>query len=133
MIRKTFLAALLATGAAHAETPTQSPAVNLADNLAFCGSQVATLAWFYQGVVNDGNPSVQADLDGLLQMQSIFIRQVEAQGEESIDLFKRMTKKSVDELAVEMQGTQESGALALAHVNTNVRGCADLYFEKIEE
>jgi len=44
-----------------------------------------------------------------------------------------MTKASVTDLADQMQGTQEQGAAALAHVNTNVRGCADLYFEKIED
>jgi hypothetical protein len=130
MIR-TILAATLFATTAYAEA--EKPDVDPSQNLAFCGSQVATLAWFYQGVVNDGSPELQPELDGLLAMQSIFIGQVEEDGEETIDLFKKMTKSSVNDLVEQMQGTQNEGALALAHVNTNVRGCADIYFEKIDE
>ncbi len=129
MIR-VFLAAVLLATAARAET--KLPEIDPSQNLAFCGSQVATLAWFYQGVVSDGAPELKPELDGLLAMQTIFIGQVERDGDETIDLFKKMTKKSVTDLAEQMQGTQEQGAAALAHVNTNVRGCADIYFEKIE-
>lgn len=132
MIRTILSATLLAT-AAQAETEAEKLVVDPAQNLAFCGSQVATLAWFYQGAVNDGSPELQGDLDGLLAMQSVFIAQVENDGTETVDLFKRMTKASVNDLVEQMQGGQEKGALALAHVNTNVRGCADLYFEKVEE
>ena len=131
MIRTILAATLFAATAAHAETA--EPIVDPAQNLAFCGSQVATLAWFYQGVVNDGSPELQPELDGLLAMQSIFIGQVEEEGEDTIDLFKKMTKSSVNDLVEQMQGTQNEGALALAHVNTNVRGCADIYFEKVDE
>ena len=131
MIRTILAATLLTSTAALAET--KMPDVDPSQNLAFCGSQVATLAWFYQGVVNDGSPELQPELDGLLAMQSIFIGQVETDGDETIDLFKKMTKASVNDLVEQMQGTQEQGALALSHVNTNVRGCADIYFEKIGE
>lgn len=130
MIR-VILAASLLTTAAFAETPKLE--TDPSQNLAFCGSQVATLAWFYQGAVNDGSPELQPELDGLLAMQSIFIGQVEGDGEETVGLFKKMTKASVNDLVAQMQSTQEQGAAALAHVNTNVRGCADLYFEEIEE
>lgn len=130
MIRTILAASLFAT-AAHAET--EKPIVDPSQNLAFCGSQVATLAWFYQGVVNDGSPELQPELDGLLAMQSIFIGQVEKDGTETVDLFKKMTKSSVNDLVEQMQGSQNEGALALAHVNTNVRGCAGIYFEKVDE
>lgn len=131
MIRTTIAAVLLTATSAQAEI--ELPDIDPSQNLAFCGSQVATLAWFYKGVVNDGSPELQPELDGLLAMQSIFIGQVEGEGEETIELFKKMTKASVNDLVEQMQGTQEQGALALSHVNTNVRGCADIYFEKIGE
>jgi len=134
MIRTILTPALVAgallTGAAQAET--EETIEETSRNLAYCGSQVATLAWFYQGVVNDGSPEIQPELDGLLAMQSIFITQVEKDGAETIDLFKAMTKASVNDLVEGMQGDEEQAALALSHVNTNVRGCADVYFEKIE-
>ncbi len=133
MIRTIIAAALLTVTATAAQAETDLPDIDPSQNLAFCGSQVATLAWFYQGVVQDGSPELQPELDGLLAMQSIFIGQVEADGEETVDLFKKMTKASVNELVEEMQGTQDRGALALSHVNTNVRGCADIYFEKVGE
>ncbi len=130
MIRLALAATLFAT-AAQAETPkTEADGVQ---NLAFCGSQVATLAWFYQGAVEDGAPQLKQQRDQLLEMQSIFIRQVEHNGEETIELFKRMTKASVNDLAGEMLKKREHGAEALAHLNTNVRGCVELYFEKVED
>ncbi len=127
----TLMTTALLTGAAPAET--EDAVEETSRNLAYCGSQVSTLAWFYQGVVNDGSPEVQPQLDGLLSMQSIFITQVERAGAETIDLFKAMTKASVNDLVEELQGSQDQAALALSHVNTNVRGCANLYFEKIED
>jgi len=130
MIRIALAATFFAT-AAQAEAPAaESDATR---NLAFCGSQVATLAWFYQGAVNDGSPELQPELDGLLAMQSIFIRQVEQNGDEIIELFKRMPKASVNDLAGRMQGPRDESALALSDVTINVRSCADLYFEKIDE
>ena len=126
-----LVAGALLTGTAFAET--DETVEETSRSLAYCGSQVATLAWFYQGVVNDGSPEVQPELDGLLAMQSIFITQVEKDGADTIDLFKAMTKASVNDLVEGMQGDEEQAALALSHVNTNVRGCADVYFEKIED
>ena len=130
MIR-TILAASFLTTAALAETPT--PEVDPSQNLAFCGSQVATLAWFFQGVVGDGSPELQPELDGLLAMQSTFIGQVEDDGAETVNLFKRMTKASINEMVEGMQGTREQGALALSQVNTNVRGCAERYFDNDQD
>lgn len=130
MIRLALAVSLFAT-VAQAETPKQEDFST--QNLVFCGSQVATLAWFYQGAVNDGSPELQPELDGLLAMQSMFIGQVERGGEETIELFKKMTKASVSELAEQMQGTRDDGARALSDVNINVRGCADLYFEEVED
>jgi len=129
MIRTLILATAFMTTAAQAET--KLPEIDPSQNLAFCGSQVATLAWFYQGVVEDGSPELKPELDGLIAMRSIFIQQVQNDGEETIELFKKMAKASVNDFANQMQGTEEQSAAALAHVNTNVRGCADIYFEKI--
>lgn len=131
MIRTILAASVLCAGTAHATD--EKKEIDPAQNLAFCGSQVATLAWFYKGAVEDGSPELQPELDGLLAMQSIFIGQIEQLGTDTIDLFKRMTKRSINELATDIQGPRDQGALALAHVNTNVRGCADIYFEKIDE
>lgn len=133
MIRTGTMALLLMTTAAYANGEKSALEIDPAQNLAYCGSQVATLAWFYQGVVNDGNDTAQADLDSLLYMQSVFISQLEKSDEDTIELFKKMTRVSVEELASEMQTTREKGAMALSHVNTNVRGCADIFFEKIED
>ncbi len=130
MIR-TIIAATLLTTAAQAQS--ELPEVNPSQNLAFCGSQVATLAWFYEGVVNDGAPELQPELDGLIAMRTVFVGQVQNDGEETIELFKKMAKASVTDLASQMGGTEEQGAAALAHVNANVRGCADIYFEKRED
>lgn len=125
------LAAMFFVTAAQAETPKSE--VDGTQNLAFCGSQVATLAWFYQGAVEDGSSQLKEQRDQLLGMQSIFIRQVEHNGEETIELFKKMTKASVNDLAGEMLKKREDGAEALARLNTNVRGCVELYFEKVED
>jgi len=130
MIRLILAATLFAT-AAHAETA--EPETSHARSLAFCGSQVATLAWFYKGVVNEGSSELKPELDGLLAMQSMLLYQVKQQGEETISVFQEMTKESVADLIEQMRGTQDEGALALSHVNINVRGCADLYLEKIED
>lgn len=130
MIRLALAATLFVT-VAQAETPKTE--VDGVQNLAFCGSQVATLAWFYQGAVKDGSPQLKQERDHLLQMQSIFIRQVEHNGDETIELFRKMTKASVNDLAGEMLKKREHGAKALADLNTNVRGCVDLYFEKVED
>jgi len=130
MIRLAIAASLFVT-AAHAETPKEE--VYQSRNLAFCGSQVATLAWFYQGVVNDGSPELKPKLDDLLRIQSIFLGQVKHDGEETVAEFQKMTKASVADLIEKMGGTEEEGAVAFSDVNLNVRGCVDLYFEKVEE
>ena len=130
MIRLILAATLFAT-AAHAETA--EPETGHARSLAFCGSQVATLAWFYKGVVNEGSSELKPELDGLLAMQSMLLYQVKQQGEETISVFQEMTKESVANLIERMGGTQDEGALALSDVKINVRGCRETYFEKIEE
>jgi len=130
MIRLAFATALLVT-AAQAETPNLT--TGYSQNLAYCGSQVATLAWFYQGAVNDGSPELQSELDGLLAVQSILLAQVKHDGDETIELFQKMTKASVADLIDQMGGTNDEGALALSDVNINVRGCVDTFFEKPEE
>lgn len=130
MIRLTLAATLFAT-TAFAETPASE--TDHSRSLAFCGSQVATLAWFYQGVVNEGSPELKPELDGLLAMQSMLLYQVEQQGAETIAVFQEMTKDSVADLIEQMGGSKDDGALALSHVNINVRGCREVYFEKIEE
>jgi len=130
MIRLVLAASLFVTSA---QAETAKIGTGYSHNLAFCGSQVATLAWFYQGAVNEGSPELKSELEGLLALQSMLLTQVKHDGEETIELFQTMTKASVAKLIDQMGGTQDEGALALSNVNINVRGCADTFFERIED
>ena len=118
---------VLATAAAsakEAELPEPEPAH---DALAYCGGQVTALAWFYQGMVEEGAVTARQELDGLLHLRTQM--RAEAIRRDTLAAFDDASEAEIEALGERMASSDAGGAQALAELNGAVRSCLDLFFE----
>lgn len=128
-----FGVAMLATGSALAKQVPEAPPPEAPDSLAFCGAKVTALAWFYKGLVEEESQFMQQDdLDSLLYLRTELRREAIRRGEEHLERFDTRSNEQIEELTERITTSEDSGAVALAELNVDIRSCVSLFFEKQE-
>lgn len=125
-------AASLFAAPAQAKEVEEASTPPVQDSLAFCGGQVTALAWFYKGLVEEGQSTAQSDLDTLLYLRTEMRAEAIRRGAEHLEQLDARSEEQIDGLTQRIADSEDAGALALAELNTDVRSCVNLLFEKVE-